>query len=204
MCQVVDGVRAGRTVRLHGPDDHLPEAVDRYRGQPFGDIATAVRIAGAALAARCAALGEADLDTAVPVYIEHHGEPVMDGDWPIGPMLGAQVAVHLPAHVEQIRDLRTEPGATSGEAAQIPEPDREPPGLGGRPPKPEWETPIGRPNSRFRWSTTQTPAPAAPAAPAPAAPASAAPAPAAAPAPDAAPEPEPPAPSAPGSQALGD
>ena len=102
---VVDTVRSGRPARLHGPEDHAVEAIDRCAGRPYDDLAGDLRRAGAQLAARCAGLTETHLDAEVDTYIEHRGEVVVDGPMTLGRLLRAQVHVHLPADAGQIDDL---------------------------------------------------------------------------------------------------
>ncbi len=106
MSHVVDDVRAERPARLHGPEDHAAGAVGRFDALPYDAAADSVRITAADLVARCVGLTEAELSTSVSTYIEHHGAPIIDGDLTLGELLEAQIQVHLPAHVEQLRDLR--------------------------------------------------------------------------------------------------
>lgn len=105
MCRVVDDVRRGRDARLHGPDDHAPEAVNRCDGGSYEDVAADVRRAAAGLVARCCTLTGDELETPVSTYIEHHGVPVVDGDMALADLLAAEVGRHLPAHVGQVGDL---------------------------------------------------------------------------------------------------
>jgi hypothetical protein len=105
MCDVVDAVVAGRPARLHGPSDHAAEAVGRYDGVDFGEIAADLRRRSADLVARYAGVTEAELATPVSTYIEHHGDPVVDGDLALGELFAAEIQYHLPAHADQIRSL---------------------------------------------------------------------------------------------------
>lgn len=105
MSAVVDDVRAGRPARLYGPDDHAVFAIGRCDGAPYSAAMWQIRCAGAELIARCCTLSDVDLATPVSTYIEHHGEPVVDGDMTLGRLLMAEVQMHLPAHVEQIAAL---------------------------------------------------------------------------------------------------
>lgn len=106
MCRVVDDVRVRRPARLDGPEDHAIGAIGRCDGQGFPEVAGSLRRAGAELVARCASLTDEDLVMPVRTYIEHRGEPVVDGDMTLGQLLSAQVTYHLPAHVGQILDLK--------------------------------------------------------------------------------------------------
>jgi uncharacterized protein YndB with AHSA1/START domain len=105
MSKVLDDLRKGSLPRLHGPDDHAPEAIGRCDNASFEDAAGEVRRAGAELVARCAALTDEELATAVSTYIEHDGTVVVDGELTVGELLAAEVHRHLPAHVGQIADL---------------------------------------------------------------------------------------------------
>jgi uncharacterized protein YndB with AHSA1/START domain len=105
MSRVLDDVRRGSKARLHGPDDHTPEAVGRCDGKSFQEAAAEVRQAGAELVARCSALSAWEMATAVSTYIEHRGQAVVDGEMTVADLLAAEVHYHLPAHVGQIGDL---------------------------------------------------------------------------------------------------
>jgi hypothetical protein len=67
--------------------------------------ATDVRHAGAELVARCCTLTAEELATPVSTYIEHHGDPVADGEMTVAELLTAEVHYHLPTHVGQVTDL---------------------------------------------------------------------------------------------------
>lgn len=106
MVAVVDDVTAGRPARLHGPEDHAPRAIGRFDDATLESASTALQFAGAHLVARCATLTADDLETPVSTYIEHEGETVVDQALPLGALLDAQASQHLPAHIQQIADLR--------------------------------------------------------------------------------------------------
>ena len=63
MSKVLDDVRRGSPPRLHGPDDHAPNAIGRCDDKSFKEAAADVRQAGAELVARCSALTDEELAT---------------------------------------------------------------------------------------------------------------------------------------------
>jgi uncharacterized protein YndB with AHSA1/START domain len=119
MCQVVDDVIAARPARLHGPDDHAAGAIGRYDDVEINDIARDLRRRSARLIARYAGLSDSELATPVSTYIEHRGQPVVDGDLTLGDLFQAEITYHLPAHAGQIGDLRLKEDQRLKESAAV-------------------------------------------------------------------------------------
>ena len=111
---VSHGLIHGETQRFANLDCHDPGYLRQWidaAGDRAGLITRGREQAGQVLAI-LRRLSPEQLATEVPCHLIHDGEVVLDGPRPWAAMsIGAQAAVHLPAHTGQLADLR--PGSQS-------------------------------------------------------------------------------------------
>jgi len=106
---VSHGLIHGRQVRFDNIECHAPEALSRWIADATsrGGVVEAGRQTAARVVRVLARLNEEQRETEVHCRLQHHGETMVDEPRPWGTIaIEAQSGMHLPAHIEQLRNLR--------------------------------------------------------------------------------------------------
>ena len=103
------GLIHGRQLRFENVECHDPEALSRWIADATsrGGVVEAGRRTAARAVRVLGRLNEEQRETDVHCRLQHDGETMVDGLRPWGTIaIEVQSGMHLPAHVEQLRNLR--------------------------------------------------------------------------------------------------